>query len=171
MASCSTPITLRTPRPDPRHAASPRAAYRVCHARLQHHLPPHPLLPRPISTSISQQKESPRREPRGVGLCQGRRRDAWPRPCRQRTRAPRWVRPGGGGFLREPLRRRVRSDLLAALALARPRLLLSAWHGPSCGRLGTKTVQRNAYVYVHDQSWSGFKKPVNKGGCSVDHGA
>ena len=77
---------------------------------------PHPPLP--------QLQVSPRREPRGVGLCQGRRRDAWPGPCRQRTRAPRWLRPGGGGFLREPLRRRVRSGLLAALALARPRLLL-----------------------------------------------
>ena len=77
---------------------------------------PHPPLP--------QLQVSPRREPRGVGLCQGRRRDAWPRPCRQRTRAPRWLRPGGGGFLREPLRHRVRSGLLAALALARPRLFL-----------------------------------------------
>ena len=126
------------PHPAPRAPTRNFTTARVPLPRQPPPLCPHPLLPllprrvpqtlsstRPCPTStIPQLQVSPRREPRGVGLCQGRRRDAWPRPCRQRTRAPRWLRPGGGGFLREPLRRRVRSGLLAALALARPRLLL-----------------------------------------------
>ena len=39
--------------------------------------------------------------------------------------------------------------------------------------LGTKTVQKSALVYVNEQHWTGFKKPVKEGGCncSVDHGA
>jgi len=37
-------------------------------------------------------------------------------------------------------------------------------------RLAPQDVRMNAYVYVNDQSWSGFSKKRKTAGCSTDGG-
>ena len=40
-----------------------------------------------------------------------------------------------------------------------------------CGaQAGPQDVRMNAYVYVNDQSWSGFSKKRKSPGCSTDGG-